>query len=325
MKLLTEPLSNYFTIIPADNFIWNHSELLKFLIDNQSKDIEIDINSEGCCLISIGLYKILDLFKFKSVIIYTTNILVEPHPMHKIVIINALSRFFKIQENYDEYHRWNKKYIFGALYNRPLWHRIGLSSYLTKYHSNISLVNFRSDPHDQDQRQLFEMQKLFEIDIKSANNFLNVKDCFPLQVELTDGYTVGGTTKQHTDQLKNFYTDFLIDIVAETFTSGRSFFPTEKTVRPMLLKKPFIVMGPKCFLIYLRQLGFKTFNDFWSEDYDGYSPHLKYQYILNLVDSIANKSTEELYKMYQDMHPILNHNYNLLVHQSYNKKIEYVE
>jgi hypothetical protein len=145
------------------------------------------------------------------------------------------------------------------------------------------------------------------------------------QQGIVDQFVTPNSYIETNRSLLNHYGRFAVEIVCETYTMGNTFFPTEKTVRPMLLKKPFIVMGPKCFLIYLRQLGFKTFNDFWSEDYDGYSPHLKYQYILNLVDSIANKSTEELYKMYQDMHPILNHNYNLLVHQSYNKKIEYVE
>ena len=92
----------------------------------------------------------------------------------------------------------------------------------------------------------------------------------------------------------------------------------------MLLKKPFIVMGPKCFLIHLRQMGFRTFHDFWDEDYDGYAPKQKYLMILKLIKSLSKKSFEELDNMYQNMQEILDHNYNLLRMQTYNKNINYV-
>jgi hypothetical protein len=48
--------------------------------------------------------------------------------------------------------------------------------------------------------------------------------------------------------------------------------------------RPFIVMGSKNFLIYLRQMGFKTFYEFWNEDYDGYEGKEKYLQILKLID-----------------------------------------
>lgn len=313
-----------FTIIPADYFIWNYDALLEFLVNNQNNDIIIHSNEEGCCLTSVGLYKTLDLFEFNSVEIQTTNI-VETHEKYKVVIIPRAFKFFEAKVEYNEYHCWNDSHVFGGLYNRAIWHRIGLASHLLTNHNDISLVNFRSDPHDQDQRSLFELQKLFEFDVNSAKNFITLTDCLPKQLEQNDGYTVGATTTQHTDQLKEFYVDFLIDIVAETFTTGRCFFPTEKTVRPMLLKKPFIVMGPKCFLIHLRQMGFKTFYEFWDEDYDGYGEKDRYLKILELIDSIANKSQSELREMYNNMQSILEHNHTLLMTRAFTKTIEYVE
>jgi hypothetical protein len=315
---------NNFTIIPGDDFIWNYTELLQFLVQNQEQSISISTKEEGCCLTSIGLYKTLDLFNFKTVEIRTANI-VEHHEKYKILVIPQAFKFFNTSTDYTKYHQWNKKYIFGALYNRAIWHRIGIAGYLKSCHDGISLINFRSDPKIEDQRSLFEIQKLFDCDPDSLSHFVNVMDQFPTQLESIDGYTVGATTTQHTDQLKEFYQDFLIDIVAETFTSGRSFFPTEKTVRPMLLKKPFIAMGPKCFLIHLRQMGFKTFHDFWSEDYDGFGDKDRYTEIIKLINTLSKKSLSELQEMYSAMSAILDHNYNLLKTQSYNKQIVYVE
>jgi hypothetical protein len=315
---------NEFTIIPADNFIWNEDELLQFLIDNQRKSIRIYTREEGCCLTSIGLYKLLDKFSFTSVEIHTTN-LVEFHPKYNVTIVPRSYKFFDTNGNYVDFHKWDGSFVFGALYNRAIWHRIGIAGELISDYEKISLINFRSNPHEEDSRKLFELQKLFEVSPSSANKFLNNKNSFPIQLEKVDGYTVGATTRQHTDQLKQFYTKFFIDIVAETFTSGRSFFPTEKTVRPMLMKKPFIIMGSRCFLIHLRQMGFKTFHDFWDEDYDGYDFNIRYHKILELINVISLMTIDELRKMYISMSEILNHNYNLIIDKQIIKNIIYTE
>lgn len=311
---------NKFTIIPADMFIWNKIELLQFLISNQNNHISIDTNEEGCCAYSIGLYKLLDLFEFKSVTINTNNIL-EHHKKYNITG-SKFFKFFNIGNNsYKEYHAWNGNAVFGAFYNRPIWHRLGLAAEL---YEHKTLLNFRANPHNEDNRALFELQKLFEVSPESAKKLLNLANNFPKQLESSDGYTVGATTQQHTDQLCQFYPNIFIDIVAETFVNGRTFFVTEKTVRPMLLKKPFIIMGSKNFMIYLRQMGFKTFYEYWDEDYDGFEGKNRYLKILDIIDMLAKKTPNELEEMYKSMQNILDHNYNLLVNQIYSKNITHV-
>jgi len=311
---------NRFKIIPADNFIWNQQELLQFLVANQGNDIVIDTNEEGCCATTIGLYNLLDTFNFKSVTVQTNNILEH----HNKYIVNG-DKFFKFflvgNSNYSEYHHWNNNNIFGAFYNRPIWHRIGLAAEL---YECDTLLNFRANPHSEDSRHLFELQKLFEIAPESAKKFLNLFKKFPQQLEHHDGYTIGASTQQHTDQLCEFYPNILVDVVAETFVTGNTFFATEKTVRPMLLKKPFIIMGSKNFMIYLRQMGFRTFHDFWDEDYDGFEGKEKYLCILELINHLSSLSDDELQTMYIKMKPILEHNYNLIKTQEYRKIITYV-
>ena len=67
------PNSFKFNMVVGDSHIWNEYELLDFLVQHQGENIIISTNGEGCCAQSIGLYKLLDLFKFKSVTIYTLN------------------------------------------------------------------------------------------------------------------------------------------------------------------------------------------------------------------------------------------------------------
>lgn len=47
-----------------------------------------------------------------------------------------------------------------------------------------------------------------------------------------------------------------------------SFFPTEKISKALLTGIPFVVYSTPNFLQNLRSLGFKTYNEFWNEDYD---------------------------------------------------------
>ena len=133
------------------------------------------------------------------------------------------------------------------------------------------------------------------------------------------------TTADFTQQLESLYPNILIDIVAETWVAGRTFYLTEKTIRPMLLKKPMIVMGSRDTLDYLHQMGFKTFNDFWDEDYDGYAEGDRYNKILHLLKKLNNMSVAQLAQMYQEMQPILEHNLGLLENQNYVRKVHYIE
>lgn len=68
--------------------------------------------------------------------------------------------------------------------------------------------------------------------------------------------------------LLKHYNEFAIELVAETYTLGNTFFPTEKTVRPLMARKPMIVYGPQYFLARLRSMGFQTWSNLWDESYD---------------------------------------------------------
>lgn len=314
-------LRKTFKLIPANDYIWNQHDFVDFLIANQHKPIQIDTREEGCSLQSSGVFALLEQFSFTDVEILTNN-LIESHQFFKVKHKNPF-KFFKISHaKFLEYHQWNEQKIFACLFHRPLWHRIGIAAEMQYHYSDKCLINMRSNPNNVDQRKLFELQKLFEYAPNSIIKFCKVKDSWPCQLEHIDAYTEGNSTIGHTDQLARFYPDFLIDIVGETWTQGDCFFPTEKTVRPMLLKKPMIVMGPKNYLEYLRQMGFRTFADFWDEDYDGYEGVERYVRILKLIDKLSKKSTNELRTMYWDTQYTLEHNFDLLKNQTYTQIIK---
>jgi|TARA_R110002074_G_scaffold119581_1_gene252810 hypothetical protein len=96
---------------------------------------------------------------------------------------------------------------------------------------------------------------------------------------------------------------------------------TEKLPQTFLSKKPFIIVGDAGFLKQLKKLGFKTFDKFWSEEYDTQEwAHNRIQYIGTSIEEIQNNisiETDEVGNIVygKEMQEILEHNYN---HYKYN-------
>lgn len=321
-------MNNNFTIIGTNEVIWNMIDLVGYLSKNQHKHISLVINPEAICLETLGIYKLLEHFNFEQVDIYTENCL-EKHSKYNIIKLVTLFDFrtswLKQKWNIDaEYHSWNQKKVFLAFYHRPTASRLGLASHLYCTHPAVSLVHFSSFVNCTETIYHFELDKLLSYDIQSAKNATSMIPDMPIWSNGKEDLTLikKFIVDENVDTIsKTIYQDILIDVVSENHSLGNTFYITEKTVRPMWLKKPFIVFASCHHLVYLRQIGFKTFSDFWSEEYDGYEGRDRYIRILNLIDEIAKKSVSELERMYRDMQYILDYNYNLLHNQTFQTTI----
>ena len=124
-----------------------------------------------------------------------------------------------------------------------------------------------------------------------------------------------GTVDTNLSLLK-FYNQFQIELVAETMCAGITFFPTEKTFRPITGCRPFIVFGPVHFLNNLRGLGFRTYGQCWDESYDQYHGQERWdrmKYVINdiihsgydieLATKIARHNQTHLTKWHQFTRP----------------------
>lgn len=313
-----------FVVHATNDKIWNIYDLLDYLSAHQSQDISLVLNPEAIDCENLGLYKILDAFNFRSVKIYTLNLL-EIHPRYQIVKSWKNQWLSQIVNIEPELHNWNFEKIFLAMYHRPTANRLGLASYLHVNYPEQSIVHF-SHSAALDDLKLFEFDKLVQYDVESLINTSQLLPNLPMRAY-----------PGHMDDLKKYrifysendgisiYSKIFVDIVSESHITGRTFYPTEKIARPMWLKKPFVVFASANYLEYMRQLGFRTFGDCWDENYDGYEGRDRYLRILKLVDNLSTKSQSELEEMYLSMQYTLDHNYNLLKTQRYNKNIKLVE
>jgi hypothetical protein len=306
-----------FIITGTNDKLWNCQDLVEYLVKNQHQHISLKINPEAICLDTLGVYQLLDSFQFKQVDIYTYNQL-EKHNKYNIVTDQSNEFLEEKLIIPDTLHVWDQSKIFLTLYGRPTANRLGIASHLLTHHAASSLIHF-SFGNTCDDLPFYELEKLLQYDLNSVEKVSRLITNMPMAQAPTNGYS-----KKHynfADALTQLYQHVFIDVVSETHVWGNTFFATEKTTRPMHLKKPFIIFGSRDYLDYLHQMGFKTFNDFWSENYDGFEARDRYIRILKLIDELSKKSKKELQEMYQAMQPILDHNYNLLQTQSYNKTI----
>lgn len=96
-----------------------------------------------------------------------------------------------------------------------------------------------------------------------------------------------------------------INIVTETFCERKQpirGFITEKIWKPIICLQPFVVLGYQHYLKDLREMGFKTFDSVWNENYDNDpNPYRRADDIIKLMSKIKDINSNELYKQTEEI------------------------
>ena len=186
---------------------------------------------------------------------------------------------------HDVYHKYkfpkistNQYYRLAYMIGRRNMDRLAIMYWLYKQPFNCLLSATQDDNWQYISRE--------DIDIWVDNKYSFEQWCkqFPItsfdQLNQTDFYQYkneefqaeGDTGGFHYAQYQalKFYHAFDVELIAETFVRGATYFPTEKTIRPIMGAKPFVIYGPKHYLTRLKSNGFRTFESCWDESYDKY-------------------------------------------------------
>jgi len=89
-------------------------------------------------------------------------------------------------------------------------------------------------------------------------------------------------------------------------------FLSEKTFKPISAFHPFIIIGDRGSLAYIKEMGYKTFDKWWDESYDTLPTWERLEAITNIIKKLSSMDKTELLKMYIDMEDVLVYNYNKL-------------
>lgn len=157
-------------------------------------------------------------------------------------------------------------------------------------------------------------------DLVKGNDILNQND-FRLDFEAksvitahkSGYYMPEGDFSQPNITYKYTFDQCFVAIINETRFAQPTANFSEKVIDAINYGKPFIVAGPPRTIEYIQQFGFKTFSNFWNEDYDQVENHSqRILRIFQLIDYISSLSIIEMREIYKKMLPILEHNRKIL-------------
>jgi len=102
----------------------------------------------------------------------------------------------------------------------------------------------------------------------------------------------------------------LLYLITETVATGRRHHLTEKTFKPIALGMPFIIVGAKGSLKYLRSYGFRTFDGIWDESYDDAEDDVRIQRIASLLRNLDELPPEGKQDLFDQCQEVIEHNWN---------------
>ena len=144
--------------------------------------------------------------------------------------------------------------------------------------------------------------------------FDKIKNNLPLQVDLVD---LRINQFQATSLPIEFYQTSCFSLVSSTCafqTREKSVGFTEKEIKPILARHPFIIHNLAGALVHLKNMGFLTFERWFDESYDEETDDNKR--LIKITDEVrrlSELSFEQWDIMLEEMSPVLEHNYNRLV------------
>lgn len=106
-------------------------------------------------------------------------------------------------------------------------------------------------------------------------------------------------------------TSALWHVVTETIYYDPKLHLTEKIFKPIVAKRPFILVAAPGNLAYLKSYGFKTFDRWIDESYDQETDHyIRIEKITAEINRLCKLSSNELKQMHQEMQDVLEYNFN---------------
>ena len=279
---------------------WNNPTEFQDQINQHplGESLELDLRNEAPCLEKLGITDVLNtwaknrqvspeqvhLYRWTNPVEYVPYTRIRPTPKDQISLFFYMIRdFWQTQEPSLE-QQLQYQYLFGLFIGR-----ISISRSVILYQKNLDNLSDWLSSTQQD-----EMFTWYGKDVIPSVDSKSVRDQFVTPISYIDTNT----------SLLQHYHKFAVEIVCETYTQGDTFFPTEKTTRPIMAAKPMIVFGPRYFLARLRSLGFQTYHDIWDESYDLYQGPERWHLMQQIMRTLSDLSPADQQQILTNAHEI---------------------
>lgn len=288
--------------IQVSGDVWNNRDQVKQQLDilEPRTSIMLDLCSEGPSLHYLGVVDLLAQYDFDvSVTRWSNGVESVPFQRH---FCNSQSHFYPMSRHYwteEVVNDPNSEFQFGLFVGRSTPDRDCILHDAVHCWPGKFLLSKLHNQH-----QAVGINKSWVDSIPSLQGY-TIQDQYQVP-ELSTGQMMLSLICDH-------YHRFNIELVCETYTYGNTFFPTEKTIRPMVGNKPFIVYGPRNFLNNLQQHeNFQTFNSLWDESYDQLEGEPRWMAITKLVNDLLSLPANDWQQIIQAANSITQHNRKIL-------------
>lgn len=297
----------------------NYEEVHTLLSNHQAHEaIELDLRHEGPSLRALGLLDLITKLQVPHRKITVKDFANQKETLPFARKSNqSISHFVTNNDHYwlDHLAPVAPDYLFGYFMGRPMISRAVMMHDICRQFSHDFLVSCMAST------ALAPWENDIGINLEKFLDWVNPTDSDqfmhwwqhnrPKSIDnhaVHDQYDLCQNTNK---DLLVHYSRFVIELTAETFTLGESFFMTEKTVRPLMAAKPVLIYASKNFLANLRELGFRTWSDHWDEDYDKFQGPMRWNMMKKTIKQILSRDDRaDLMIAIQD---IANHNRHRLI------------
>jgi len=311
-----------FEIKIYDDELLNRQQLIDFLTScDPNVNIRLYIH-EGASLYQCGVIDIIVESGLAHNITINTGNEVEPvapatrHHRHGSTCKLTGSNFWSYAHDVVKHYKYkriplNTHHRLACLIGRKNLDRLAIMYWLQKQPFNC-LLSSSHDPNLQyiarpDVSLWVDNEYAFQEWIKNFN-IKSIDDCSRDKFYQHHPQEVGQGFHYHQYSALSFYHAFDVELIAETFVRGPVYFPTEKTIRPIMGAKPFLIYGPKYYLTHLKHNGFRTFDSCWDESYDKYEGAERWIRIREVITQIHAWSDVEWAKTMQRAQKIADYN-----------------
>lgn len=270
----------------------------------QDQPVVIDMGSEGASMRALGIDRMIDRYLPAD----RVTVRAWANPVETVAYHRAerhfYSHFFWMAQRYWHHEPETDlhEHRFACFVGRPTWPRLRMLADLRALEIDC-LCSFmghehevQDHPHDLDRRQDWAVDGR---DLQTLARSIPSIDGHLVRDQYDPDHNTNLSLLRH-------YHRFDIEIVSETYCHGEAFLPTEKTIRPLLYRRPIMVYGPRHFLRRLREQGFKTWSGWWDESYDDLEGLERWQAMSQQIQILDR--CDHFNVIHDDYQPVLDHN-----------------
>jgi hypothetical protein len=195
--------------------------------------------------------------------------------------------------------------LFLCYQNKPHYHR----QYLTKRIIDADLMQYGILTLQKFQHLGLDYPDLILVDIEQSIDYNHILRPDAVHNTIVDPLVTHSDVYSLGD-LRIWQRCFL-NVVSETLCNSDRFMISEKTFKPLIGMRPFVLNGPKKILKHLRNNGFYTFEEYWHVDFNqATTAELACDNCVQVIKQLSRMSAGQIQQMYSDMYPKLVHNRN---------------